>query len=65
MVQGDELVFDWNVCRKQMRDGGDDAAGRKVASPVIVAADNQDARMRASGRSNELMQLVEIVVVSG
>jgi hypothetical protein len=65
VVKDNELVFDRHAGREQVRDGRDDAARRKIAAAVIIAADNQDAWMTTAGRTDQIVKLFKVIVVPG
>jgi len=65
VVEDDELVFHRDVRGEQVPDGRDNSAGCKVAATVIVAANDQYARMRSTGMQDKIVKFFEVIVIRG
>lgn len=63
MIQNMKLIDERDSCRQEVGKGTDDAAGCQVPLAVIVAADNQDARMMTLAFEEQLVEKLEITVI--
>ena len=65
MVQDVKLIGHWNSRSLQFGDRADDAAVGHVARRIVVGANNKDSLMLATRRLNKVVQLQEVVVITG
>jgi hypothetical protein len=65
MIKDDVFITYRDVCRQEISDSPDDARRRKVASGVIVAADDKHAGMMAARLHDQVVQIQEVLVIAG
>lgn len=65
MIEDVETVWERNPGRDQVGNSTDDPSRREIASGVVIAPDDRNARVVAGACLKQLMQVPEVVVVAG
>lgn len=65
MIEDEEVIVQGSTAGNQLIEGPCDAARPKVAPRVVIAPDNQDAKVVALRFDDQVMQLLEVVVIAG